>query len=65
MAVFFDEHAQWLTVALIIVAIVVALTIFSFWRRRYADRGYKKGVARHPEQVRQQNPQDHHVGHSG
>ena len=59
MAVIFQEHAQWLTTALIIIAIVVALTVFSFWRKRYADRGPKKGEVRDPEQVRRQNPPDH------
>lgn len=59
MAVFFQEHAQWLTIALIVMAVVVALTIFGFQRKRFADRGPKKGVAKRPAQVRQQNPPDH------
>jgi hypothetical protein len=56
---FFEEHAQWLMVALVIICVVAALTMFSFWRKRYADRGPKKGVPNDPKKVRRQNPPDH------
>lgn len=59
MAPFFQQHTQWLTIALVVIALVVALTIYSFWRKRFADNGPKKGEPKNPDKVRQQNPPNH------
>lgn len=63
MAVFFEQHAQWLGVALVVIAVVVAMTVYGFWRKRYADRGYKKGEAKNPQHVRKQNPPERPMRH--
>lgn len=51
-----DFHARWIFSALLIIGITLALTIYSFWRKRYIDSGPKKGQAAHPSKVRQENP---------
>lgn len=45
----------WPVVALIALALV--LTIVAF-RRRWFERGYRKGEARNPAEVRRENPPD-------
>jgi len=42
---------------LLLISLAVALTVFVF-RRRLFDRGYRKGTAAHPRQVRRENPPD-------
>jgi hypothetical protein len=42
---------------LVLLALAIVLTIWVF-RKRLFDRGYRKGKAADPEQVRQQNPPD-------
>lgn len=51
-----DFHARWIFSALLVIGITLALTIYSFWRKRYMDSGPKKGQAANPEKVRRQNP---------
>lgn len=51
---FFGEY---LVPLLILIAVALALTIFIFRRRKF-DRGYRKGSAADPREVRQQNPPD-------
>jgi hypothetical protein len=51
---FFGDH---LVAVLILIALTLALTIYIFRRRKF-DRGYRKGEAAHPREVRQQNPPD-------
>lgn len=36
----------------------VALTIYVSWRRRYFEKGFKKGTAKTPARVRRENPPD-------
>lgn len=54
-----QEPFGWVVFAAAVVVIVLALTIFFFWRNRAIDRGFQKGQAANPGQVRQQNPPDH------
>lgn len=54
MQQFFGEH---FSVVLALIALALALTIIVF-RKRFFDRGYRKGEAAHPEQVRKENPPD-------
>jgi len=51
---FFQQYFSWV-VALI--ALAVVLTIFVF-RKRLFERGYRKGVAANPGEVKQQNRPD-------
>lgn len=46
----------WVAYALLIIAVVVLATIYSFWRRRYMDGGPRKGTAANPAQVKRDNP---------
>lgn len=41
--------------ALIVLAVVLTLIVF---RRRHFDKGYRKGTAADPGQVRRENPRD-------
>jgi hypothetical protein len=41
----------------VLVALAVALTVWVF-RKRLFDRGYRKGKAADPQQVRKENPPD-------
>jgi hypothetical protein len=51
---FFSEY---LIPCLILIALALALTIYVFRRRKF-DRGYRKGTAADPQEVRRQNPPD-------
>lgn len=52
-----EFFAQYLRVALALIAIAIALTIFVF-RRRLFERGPRKGDAIDPDKVRRENPPD-------
>ncbi|MGH8178087.1 MAG: hypothetical protein ACREV5_17670 [Steroidobacter sp.] len=54
MQQFFGEH---FTMILALIALAIALTLFVF-RKRWFDRGYRKGDAANPERVKRQNPPD-------
>lgn len=51
---FFSEY---LVPIIVLIAIALALTVYVFRRRKF-DRGYRKGTAADPREVRQQNPPD-------
>lgn len=51
---FFGEY---LVPLLLLIAVALALTIYIFRRRKF-DRGYSKGSAANPREVRRQNPPD-------
>ena len=51
---FFSEY---FVPVLFLIALALILTIFIF-RRRIFDRGYRKGEAANPRQVRRENPPD-------
>jgi hypothetical protein len=48
---------QYFGAVLILIALAIALTIFVF-RKRLFERGYRKGTAAQPEQVKRENPPD-------
>jgi hypothetical protein len=51
---FFGEY---LVPVLFLIALALVLTIYMFRRRKF-DRGYRKGSAADPREVRRQNPPD-------
>ena len=51
---FFGEY---LVPLLVLIALAVVLTVYIFRRRKF-DRGYRKGSAANPREVRRQNPPD-------
>ena len=48
---------QYFAAVLVLIALVIALTIFVF-RKRLFERGYRKGEAANPQKVKQQNRPD-------
>ena len=48
---------QYFALVVVLIALVVALTIFVF-RKRLFERGPRKGVAANPSEVKQQNRPD-------
>lgn len=57
MSSFPEFFREYLVPILVLITIAIALTIYLFRRRRF-DRGYRKGSAAHPRDVRKQNPPD-------
>jgi hypothetical protein len=51
---FFGEY---FVPVLVLIALAIGLTIYVFRRRRF-DRGYRKGGAADPRQVKRENPPD-------
>ncbi|HEY8537666.1 MAG TPA: hypothetical protein VIL28_02295 [Steroidobacteraceae bacterium] len=49
-----DFFGEYFVPVLILIALAVALTIFVF-RHRIFDRGYRKGQAANPKQVKREN----------
>lgn len=52
-----DFFQQYLVAVVILIALVIALTVFVF-RKRLFERGYRKGEAANPGKVKAQNPPD-------
>ena len=52
-----DFFSQYFVPILGLIALAIGLTIYVFRRRRF-DRGYRKGTAADPRQVRRENPPD-------
>ena len=52
-----DFFGQYLVPVLVLIALAIGLTVYVFNRRRF-DRGYRKGTAADPRQVRRENPPD-------
>jgi hypothetical protein len=52
-----DFFGQYFVPVLVLIALAIGLTIYLFRRRRF-DRGYRKGTAANPGQVRRENPRD-------
>ncbi len=48
---------QYLGAIIALIAVAIALTVFVF-RKRLFERGYRKGQAANPEQVKRDNPPD-------
>jgi hypothetical protein len=52
-----DFFSQYFVPVLVLIALAIGLTMYVFRRRRF-DRGYRKGTAADPRQVRRENPPD-------
>ena len=52
-----DLFSQYFIPVLVLIALAIGLTMYVFRRRRF-DRGYRKGTAADPRQVRRENPPD-------
>jgi len=52
-----DFFAQYLVGILGLIVLAIALTIFVF-RKRLFERGYRKGNAAKPDEVKRENPPD-------
>jgi hypothetical protein len=48
---------QYFAAVLILLGLALALTFFVF-RKRWFERGYRKGEAKSPSQVKRENPPD-------
>lgn len=57
MTSFPEFFREYMIPILVLIAMAIALTIYIFRRRRF-DRGYRKGDAANPREVRKQNPPD-------
>jgi hypothetical protein len=52
-----DFFSEYFVPVLVLIALAIGLTIYVFRKRRF-DRGYRKGSAADPRQVRRENPPD-------
>jgi hypothetical protein len=52
-----DFFSSYFVPVLVLIALAIGLTMYVFRRRRF-DRGYRKGTAADPRQVRRENPPD-------
>jgi len=52
-----EFFGQYFVPVLVLIALAIALTFYVFRRRRF-DRGYRKGTAADPRQVKRENPPD-------
>ena len=52
-----DLFGQYFVPVLVLIAVAIGITLYLFRRRRF-DRGYRKGSAADPRQVRRENPPD-------
>lgn len=52
-----EFFSQYFGPVLLLLALAIGLTIYLFRRRRF-DKGYRKGTAADPHQVRRENPPD-------
>lgn len=50
-------YSQFLVGGLVLIALALVLTFFVF-RKRWFERGYRKGEAKNPGQVKRENPPD-------
>jgi hypothetical protein len=57
MGTMFDFFGEYFIPTLLLIALAIGLTIYLFRRRRF-DRGYRKGSAADPRQVKRENPPD-------
>ena len=57
MGTMLDFFGEYFIPTLVLIALAIGLTIYVFNRRRF-DRGYRKGSAADPRQVKRENPPD-------
>ena len=58
MTTLMNTPSQWTIFSVIVLIFCLLATIYSFWNRRYLDRGPRKGEAANPARVRRDNPDD-------
>ena len=52
-----DFYSQFLAAGLVLIALALVLTLVVF-RKRWFERGYRKGEAKDPAEVKRENPPD-------
>jgi hypothetical protein len=52
-----DFYSQFLSAGWVLILLALVLTFFVF-RKRWFERGYRKGDAKNPGQVKRENPPD-------
>jgi hypothetical protein len=52
-----EFYSQFLVAGLVLIALALILTLVVF-RKRWFERGYRKGEAKDPGQVKRENPPD-------
>ena len=52
-----DFYSQFLAAGLVLIALALVLTLVVF-RKRWFERGYRKGEAKDPSEVKRENPPD-------
>ena len=52
-----DFYSQFLLGGLVLIALALVLT-FVVFRKRWFERGYRKGEAKDPQKVKRENPPD-------
>ena len=52
-----DFYSQFLVGALVLIVLALVLTFVAF-RKRWFERGYRKGEAKDPQRVKRENPPD-------
>jgi hypothetical protein len=57
MSTMLEFFREYFVPTLLLIALALGLTIYVFRRRRF-DRGYRKGSAADPSQVKRENPPD-------
>lgn len=57
MGTMLEFFGEYFVPTLVLIGLALALTIYVFRRRRF-DRGYRKGQAADPRQVKRENPPD-------
>jgi hypothetical protein len=57
MSTMMEFFSQYFVPVLVLIGLAIAITIYLFRRRRF-DRGYRKGGAADPRQVKRENPPD-------
>jgi hypothetical protein len=57
MSTMMNFFGEYFVPTLVLIAVAIALTVYVFRRRRF-DRGYRKGRAADPRQVKRENPPD-------
>lgn len=57
MSTMMNFFGEYFVPTLALIAVAIVLTIYVFRRRRF-DRGYRKGGAADPRQVKRENPPD-------
>lgn len=59
MSHFIETHSAWVLLAILVIIVTLLATVYSFWRKRFLDKGPRKGEAANPAKVKMQNPPDH------